>query len=179
MTIKSFIMLLHLPQLHPVFPVFPSSLCSARLLNIHLYREKLPRMYNKSSSTENILIQLWIDLSNECLGSFCVHFNPPSPCHEPIVQLSASQTKQKRRAAWIIRCLMPHEIYIKLLCLPSDLQSFGAHHPTWFIRAVCVCERRWKHLLMLQLKWTRCHGWDTLRCCALRSFLGSVFGNGM
>lgn len=98
----------------------PSSpLFSARLQNI-LYVKKFLNMINKSSSTENHLIQLWMDPSSECLWAF-VHSrysNSQSLCHEPIVQLSVSQTKQQRRPAWIIRRLMPHEIYIGCYAFP-------------------------------------------------------------
>lgn len=105
------------PTTAPVVPCLPSSLPASKTF---FYVKKFLNMINKSSSTENRLIQLWMDPSSECLWAF-VHSrysNSQSLCHEPIVQLSVSQTKQQRRPAWIIRRLMPHEIYIGCYAFP-------------------------------------------------------------
>lgn len=86
----------------------------------HFYVKKFLSMIMKSSSTENRFIQSWMDPSSECLWAFVDsrYSNFQSLCHEPIVQLPVCQTKQQRRAAWIIRRLMPHEIYIECDVFP-------------------------------------------------------------
>lgn len=62
-----------------------------------------------------------MDPSSECLRAFVDprYSNSPSLCHETIVQLSVSQTKQQRSQAWIIQRLMPHEIYIVRYAFPA------------------------------------------------------------
>lgn len=100
---------------HPMLP--PPLHCQTPK---HFYVKKFLSMIMKSSSTQNCLIQSWMDPSSERLWAFVDsrYSNFQSLCHEPIVQLPVSQTKQQRRAAWIIWRLMPHEIYIECYAFP-------------------------------------------------------------
>lgn len=98
---------------HPTSPLLDSQ--------TFLWEKKIPQHDSQEVLRRNRLMQLWMDPSSECLRAFVDprYSYSPSLCHETIVQLSVSQTKQQRSQAWIIQHLMPHEIYIVRYAFPA------------------------------------------------------------